>query len=67
VLEVARTPRTEQCARPARFAPRPSQSLAKRVRTEAVELARRPSSQCIDLVLCRLHAVMALRRTAKAP
>ena len=51
VLEVARTPRTEQCARPARFAPRPSQSL-ERVRTEAVELARRPSSQCTDLVLC---------------
>src|SRR5437867_6632125 len=27
-------------------------SPSKRVRTEAVELARRPSSQCIDLVLC---------------
>src|SRR2546430_1582995 len=48
--EVARTPRTEQCARPAR--PPLALSTPLRVSTEAVERSRRPSSQCIDLVLC---------------
>ena len=52
MLEVARTPRTEQCARPARSPL--ALSTPREVVLRLSSWPRRPSSQCIDLVLCRL-------------
>src|SRR5205823_338640 len=65
VLEVARTPRTEQCARPA--PPPLALSTPFRVSTQAVERSRRPSSQCIDLVLCGLRRGDKPRPTGRLP
>jgi len=57
VLEMTRTPRTEQCARPKR--PPLAFSTPRRACTQAVELSLRPSSQCTDLVLCEPEGSIA--------
>jgi hypothetical protein len=66
---MARTPRTEQCARPASPTSSPVPLPNEEGCTEAVDVGRFGRiTSAINLVLCRIRETfVSLRRTAKAP